>query len=67
MFPFSKTFNAVAEFCNALQSKDVLCNSYLTQSGKRVRMVTHYGLTAEDIDVALEIIESVVINNKVLK
>ena len=57
----------VVEFCNALQSKDVLCNSYLTQSGKRVRMVTHYGLTAEDIDVALEVIQSVVTNNKVLK
>ena len=57
----------VEEFCKELQTKDVLCNSYLTQSGKRVRMVTHYGLTAEDVDAALEAIESVVMGKRVLK
>ena len=44
------------EFMNALKERGVL-TSYT--GGRRVRMVTHYGIAVEDIDEALGVVESV--------
>jgi acetylornithine/succinyldiaminopimelate/putrescine aminotransferase len=46
----------VYEFLHTLRNKGVLV-SY--PGGKWIRMVTHYGVSAKDIDEALTIIESI--------
>ena len=46
----------VREFMDALKSKGVL-SSFV--SGRKVRMVTHYGIGQEDVDEALNIVEAV--------
>ena len=45
------------EFLRELEDRGVLAGSSL---GQRVRLVTHYGITAEDVDTALETLEAVV-------
>ena len=44
------------EVVEALKARGVLCMKNL---GNRIRMVTHYGITTQDIDAALEVVDAV--------
>ena len=44
------------EFMDALKSRGVLASFV---SGRKVRMVTHYGIGQEDVDEALNVVEAV--------
>jgi threonine aldolase len=53
---FDMKTGPIPEFISALKAKGVLASH---TGGRGVRMVTHYGITSEDIDEVLNIVEAV--------
>ena len=53
---FDVTEHPVQEFIQALRAKGVLVSQ---PGGRRVRMVTHYGIGADDVEEALNVVETV--------